>query len=728
MIERIKFFLFSQINSYSQLFFSNNIWFGLALVLITFISPNAGIVGFISVASANFIALLIGIDKYKIKEGVYGFNSLLIGLGLGSYFHFDLTLLIITIFASILTLFFTIAFEGWLTKYGLPFLSLSFLVGIWIVTLATKHFHYLQLSEEGVYAYNDIVNLGGNKLLNLHIWFIKLPWPYSLVVYFKSLGAIFFQYNIYAGLAIAIALLFTSRISFILSYLGFYAAWYYYQIIGANLSDLDYGFIGFNYILTAIAIGGFFVVPSIYSFLSVVLLVPLISFIITGSSEFFAQLGLSVYALPFNLVSILFLFVLKSRNRNFSRPQLVSIQQFSAEKHVYSYQNYLQRFTQDKIIRLSLPFFGKWRVNQGFDGEYTHKGDWQYAWDFVLTHDDKEFSNNGDSVNDFYCFNKPLIMPADGLIEIIVDGILDNEIGKVNLENNWGNTVVIKHSEFLYTKLSHIKSGSFLVKEGQFVRKGEVIASVGNSGRSPYPHVHFQVQETPFVGSKTLRYPIDLFLSGDENKVLKKNAYPQKDEQVENLQVDKNLKDAFGFIPGKHIYFSISKSNFFKEDSIHWEVKVDYYNHSYLYCHNTQSIAYFVSFNNQMYFTSFEGNKKAALYYFYLSAYRVLFGNLNGIEFWDQYPIHQTVSLPIRFWQDFIAPFYLFIKPKFYIKYSTTESIFDESTIKIESIFYNTIFNVLSERIKFKFLVTEKGIERWEIKTKKQNISCEKVD
>ncbi|MCK7534439.1 MAG: urea transporter [Marinilabiliales bacterium] len=93
-------------------------------------------------------------------------------------------------------------------------------------------------------------------------------------IYFRSLGAIFFQYHLFPGLLIAIGLLIYSRIAFTLSLLGFYAAYAFYQLVGADMTTLSYSYIGFNFILTAIAIGGFFIIPSWYSFLWVILLTP----------------------------------------------------------------------------------------------------------------------------------------------------------------------------------------------------------------------------------------------------------------------------------------------------------------------------------------------------------------------------------------------------------------------------------------------------------------------
>ncbi len=49
------------------------------------------------------------------------------------------------------------------------------------------------------------------------------------------------------------------------------------------------------------------------------------------------------------------------------------------------------------------------------------------------------------------------------VVEDVVNHIEDNEIGVVNMQQNWGNTLVIKHVTGLYTKVSHLKQHSLLI-------------------------------------------------------------------------------------------------------------------------------------------------------------------------------------------------------------------------------------------------------------------------
>ncbi|MCX7772457.1 MAG: M23 family metallopeptidase, partial [Clostridia bacterium] len=58
-----------------------------------------------------------------------------------------------------------------------------------------------------------------------------------------------------------------------------------------------------------------------------------------------------------------------------------------------------------------------------------------------------------------------------------------------------GNTIIIDHGGGIATLYLHIKNGGLLVKEGQTVKAGDVIAKVGSTGLSTGPHLHFEVRK-----------------------------------------------------------------------------------------------------------------------------------------------------------------------------------------------------------------------------------------
>src|SRR5664279_4428939 len=103
-------------------------------------------------------------------------------------------------------------------------------MGTWLVSLASRQFTHLAVSERGIYMANEMFALGGLKMVGIYSWFDNLAIPDPLRLYFKSLGAIFFQYHLFAGVLIAAGLLIHSRISFVLSLLGFFSAYLYYQV------------------------------------------------------------------------------------------------------------------------------------------------------------------------------------------------------------------------------------------------------------------------------------------------------------------------------------------------------------------------------------------------------------------------------------------------------------------------------------------------------------------
>ena len=123
---------------------------------------------------------------------------------------------------------------------------------------------------------------------------------------------------------------------------------------------------------------------------------------------------------------------------------------------MYNYYNYSERFgSNEYLIKIGLPFYGEWNVWQGPDGKHTHKGEWKHAWDFVIVDKDQNtYKNDGYFLQDYYSYSAPVVAPADGTVVNIIDGIPDNDPGDVNMVQNWGNTIVIKHSEYLYSQIS----------------------------------------------------------------------------------------------------------------------------------------------------------------------------------------------------------------------------------------------------------------------------------
>jgi len=209
-----------------------------------------------------------------------------------------------------------------------------------------------------------------------------------------------------------------------------------------------------------------------------------------------------------------------------------------------------------------------------------------------------------------------------------------------------GNTVIIKHDEHLYTSLNHLKEGSIKVKAGDTIKEGDEIGRCGNSGRSPYPHLHFQIQETPYIGSVTREYPISYHILHQENSFdLKSFEVPALGDQISNIERNELLYNAFHFIPGKRFHFDVIMNG--EQSECTWEVNTDPYNNAYIRCQQSGAIAYFVNDGNLLFFTHYSGHKKDLLYYFFMSTFQVQQGFYQDLTITDSYPLNLIFRQPL---------------------------------------------------------------------------------
>lgn len=682
------------------------------VMFVSLFDIYAGLSGILSVVITNLLAYRIGLDKYKIAQGYYGFNSLLVGIGMGIYFAPGTIFYAVLFFSAVLCLIISVTTEGVVGKYGLPNLSLPFVFTLWVVMVATREFQALGVSERWIYSLNDLYTIGGKKLVDIYEWWNNIAIAKPIKTYFFSLGAIVFQYNLLSGIFIAFGLLIYSRIAFSLSVLGYLTAYVFYFLIGAQITEAGYSYIGFNYILTAIAVGGFFIIPGSRSYLWVIFIIPVVAIISISFGTLLSVFRLPVYALPFNIVVLMFLYMLKFRVRRYDTLQEVLIQHNKPERNLYSFKNHMKRFRKNSEIDIQLPFHGEWFVTQGYDGDITHRGGWKHALDFeIADENNKKFKETGNYPEDYYCYGKTIIAPAAGTIIEIVDDIPGNIIGEENREQNWGNTIIIKHTNFLYSKLSHLKAGSFQVSKGQNVHQGQALAKCGNSGRSPVPHLHFQLQATPYIGSKTIEYPFASYIKKNKTASIKFYGIPKKGDIVYNIQPAPALKNAFNFTPGKVMRFEESHKGKAIEHVL--EAKADIYGKTFLYCDKTNSFAYYRGNEKVLSFEHFKGSKNSFLYDFYLAFYRVQTGLYPKLEINDCYPVNRLFSNTLLLaLQDFIAPFYIFLTAKYKLVYEKIAEDFTETNIHLQSTAITVTPGREKEKVKYKTVIDDKGIDK----------------
>lgn len=709
------------LNSYGMLFFSKNKVFSWLVLLVSFFTPFAGASGFAALVFTFIAAYGLGFSKEQLHQGIHTYSVLLFALGFATNFEYSLSFVLLLFVGALLTFFIAVALNAVLNKKGLPALSLAFIISTGLIIVASKSFEGIGLTHRQIYWYNETYALGGIKLVHLIQEIENWNFPDYVGGFFRSISAILFQVNIATGIILAIGLLIYSRIAFSLMVFGYTVAILFsYAMGGFTGSNMGYYNMGTNFMLVAVALGGFFVIPSLVSFLWVIFSVPIAYLLVAGLSSIMATVGVPIFSLPFCVTVILFLYILQLRAR-YNKLVPTPIQYYSPEVNLYRYINGKERLLNQYYHQLSLPFMGEWMVSQGYDGSMTHKGEWGKALDFVILDDEmKTYRQPGNLPEHFYCYNKPVLCPADGFVEEIIDYIEDNEIGDNNAQQNWGNTIIIKHAVGLYTKLSHLKKQSFKVSKGAYVKKGDLLAHCGNSGRSPEPHLHFQVQATPYVGSKTLEYPLAYFnLHRNSATELKSFVTPKEGSLVSNVVPNVQMQQAFNFQPG--FVLKVAAPGFETEE---WEVCTSVYNETYLYCRLHHAFAYFINNGTAFYFTNYFGKRSTLLWYFYLAAYKVILSSDKKITVFDTFPIHIFGFNPLKWLQDFTAPFYLFIRMRFESTIKQDDGVLNSGTISFYSQQVQELFGTKKTRMTAQVFIQNSKLLSFTVHLKNKSIQA----
>jgi murein DD-endopeptidase MepM/ murein hydrolase activator NlpD len=126
----------------------------------------------------------------------------------------------------------------------------------------------------------------------------------------------------------------------------------------------------------------------------------------------------------------------------------------------------------------------------------------RFAIDYIQLKPDGTMST-GDltKVESYPYFGADIHAVADGPVVGALEGLPEQIPTKsptdLKLEDYGGNHIVQDIGDGNYAFYAHLKTGSLKVKVGDQLSTGQVIASLGNTGNSDAPHLHFHVMSTP---------------------------------------------------------------------------------------------------------------------------------------------------------------------------------------------------------------------------------------
>ncbi len=583
-LNRAKAYARTVVNSYSEIFFFENPWLGALLLAATFINPNVGFSGLLCVLAAYEFARFLGLKKIFQGSGFYTYNPLLVGLSIGYIFKLTLFTALLVLAAGILTFIVTLSLSNILYQFfKLPVINIPFVLVSTAIYLASYKYSNLLVNE----FQPRWLSLTGIEM-HLPVWLLGLT---------KSLGALLFCPHFLGGLIFLGVIFLASRILFILAVAGYFLGVGILAFMEGSFYQAASNLSAFNFSLIAMAIGGVFLIPGPRSYILAAISVAISPFLLDAASFFWAHYGIPTFTLPFNLVVLSLIYALGLAGY----PFLTAYYRGSPERTLDHYLSYQARF-RGTLRTLSLPFAGVWSVWQGFDGQWTHQGIWRYAVDFVIADEKGQtFQGEGTRLEDYYCFGKPVLSPVRGRVVSLANDIQDNVPGTVNETQNWGNYVLIYDERGFYVLLAHFQKGSIKVKEGQWVEQGQLLGLCGNSGYSPQPHLHVQVQLSPELGAPTQPFSFVHYAVLQDTKLLyRANEIPKEGEIVQGLYPDKALENGMSLILDQEFVFEVGREDGPVEEitlSVRMAPDGSYYlaaNHNSLYFNKFEGTFYFL--------------------------------------------------------------------------------------------------------------------------------------
>jgi hypothetical protein len=127
-------------------------------------------------------------------------------------------------------------------------------------------------------------------------------------------------------------------------------------------------------------------------------------------------------------------------------------------------------------------------------------------------------NGNAADVHSWVSYDSDVLAVADGRV-VKTEQNLDDQIPgslpdpkNITLANVDGNYIVLDLGNSVFAFYAHLRRNSISVSPGEHVKRGQVLAKLGNTGNTSAPHLHFHLMDgTSTLGSNGIPYVIDTF-------------------------------------------------------------------------------------------------------------------------------------------------------------------------------------------------------------------------
>ena len=260
--------------------------------------PQVAIGGFVAVIAGTLTAQWLRVDAAGLNAGLYGFNAYLTGLALATFMPPSLQLWCYVVFGGAVSVVVMLALVNVFRTWGVSVLTAPFVLVSWLLLLGTNAFSGLDggaLPPVGVIVPIDPAAANPMQLGDF------------LQGLFTSISQVFLKGHGPAALLLLAGLAVSSLPAAVFALLGAVAGLITAHALGAESQLITAGLLGFNPVLTAIALGAVFYRPSLrvvlYTLLATVLSVIVQGAMIAATTPF----GIPTLTAAFVLVTWLFL-------------------------------------------------------------------------------------------------------------------------------------------------------------------------------------------------------------------------------------------------------------------------------------------------------------------------------------------------------------------------------------------------------------------------------------
>ena len=305
-----------------QVVFMNSPITGLLILVAAWINdPWFGFAGTIAVIASTLAGIALGFDRGAIHAGLYGFNGVLVGLGLALFLdpQWDVLvivwIIVLSALSSVLMGALAAVFGG---AWGVPPFTLAFNITtlLFLVTALNIAFGRLSaLVEPALPAVN-----GPGVSVSLRETADASGSTDAMAILnaiFRGIGQLFFLNSILAGVLIIIGIAFCSRIAAGFALVGSIVGMLTGMALGADGVAIYNGLWGFNSFDAALAIAGVFYVLTWRSALLGVACAAFTALLFGAIASIFVPWGLPALTLPFCFGTLAFV-LLKDASKHFT--------------------------------------------------------------------------------------------------------------------------------------------------------------------------------------------------------------------------------------------------------------------------------------------------------------------------------------------------------------------------------------------------------------------------